>query len=89
MAWRERKLTRLRLLGPAVSPPDPEARRRFAYRDLQSWNLNHSRNLHLMRPERSEYLLSYCFFLRRQLFPPRFVHGRFTHFVAISLRRSW
>jgi len=42
----------------------------------------------LLHPERSEYLLSVDFLLLRHVFPPRFVHGRFTQFVAISLRRS-
>jgi putative transposase len=44
-------------------------------------------NLRPLRPERSERLLTCCFFSLSQVFPSRFVHGRFTQFVAISLRR--
>jgi hypothetical protein len=45
-------------------------------------------NLRPLRPERSDYFLHYRIYSRRRALPPRFVHGRFTQFVAISLRRS-
>jgi hypothetical protein len=54
---------------------------------LKYWSEWQDSNLRLQRPERSEYLLSCCFFLVWQLIPSRSVHARFTQFVAISLRR--
>ena len=51
------------------------------------WSERQDLILRPLRPEPSAHFLSYWFFLTRQGFPPRFVHGRFTQFVAISLRR--
>jgi hypothetical protein len=51
------------------------------------WSEWQDSNLRPLRPERSAHYLSYWFLLTREGFPPRFVHGHFTQFVAISLRR--
>jgi hypothetical protein len=55
---------------------------------LGKWSERQDSNLRPLRPERSAYFLSYCFLLGWRPFPPRFVHGHFTQFIAISLRRS-
>jgi hypothetical protein len=51
-----------------------------------TWSEWQDLNLRPLRPERSERFLSRCFFLLCHVYPSRFVHGRFTQFVAISLR---